>query len=299
MEEILADLRFRYIDTNGIRLHVAEAGPEDGPLVILLHGFPEFWYGWRKQIPTLAYAGYRVLVPDQRGYNLSDKPRGVEAYRIEELTADVVGLIDASGYQSAAAVIGHDWGGLVAWPLALQYPDRFERLGILNAPHPIVAERLLRSPAQLAKSAYIFFFQLPRIPEALLSADDWRVASQLLVRSSQPDAFSEEELVRYRQAWEQVGAIEAMVNWYRAALRHRPRRSPRRVADQKVQVPTEIVWGVEDQVLGPRMARQSLRFCEDVNLTLLPATHWVQHESPELVTERLLSLLAVSTISDG
>lgn len=287
MKGSLADVRFRYIDTNGIRLHVAEAGPEDGPLVILLHGFPEFWYGWREQIPALADAGYRVLIPDQRGYNLSDKPLGIEAYRTEELAADVVGLIDACGRERAAAVIGHDWGGLVAWPLALEYPERFERLGILNAPHPIVADRSLRSPVQLAKSSYVFFFQLPRISELLLSAGDWLGLQQLLVRSSRSGTFPEEDLVCYRQAWEQSRAIEAMVNWCRAALRHRPRR----VADQEVQVPAEIIWGAEDQVLGPEMARQSLRFCGNGGLTLLPATHWVQHEEPEKVNERLLSLL--------
>ena len=290
MQESLADVRFRYIETNGVRLHVAEAGLEDGPLVILLHGFPEFWYGWREQIPALAEAGYRVLAPDQRGYNISDKPEGMEAYRTEELVFDVVGLIDALGYQSAEAVIGHDWGGLVAWPLAAEYPGRVERLGIFNAPHPIVADRSLRKPAQLAKSSYVFFFQLPRIPEFVLSAGNWLGASQLLVRSSHPGTFSEGELARYRQAWEHTGAIEAMVNWYRAAIRYRPHR-----AAQRVQIPTEIVWGAEDSVLGPRMARQSLDFCEIGSLTLLPASHWVQHEAPDLVNERLLSLLATDT----
>lgn len=159
----------RKIVTNGVRLHVVQTGPQDAPLVILLHGFPEFWYGWRQQIPALAAAGLQVWAPDQRGYNESDKPVGVGAYRIDELVADVVGLIDASGLRRAS-LVGHDWGAAVAWWVALTAPERLERLVILNGPHPSVMRRhLTRSVRQLLRSWYIFGFQVPWVPERLLT----------------------------------------------------------------------------------------------------------------------------------
>src|SRR5437879_4698652 len=156
---------FSTIATNGIRLNVAQAGPPDGPLVILLHGFPEFWYGWRKQIPALAAAGYRVWAPDQRGYNFSDKPPDVRDYTLDKLAADVAGLIEAAGRQRAI-IVGHDWGGAVAWWLAANNPERVERLVIINVPHPLVMRRLiLRDPRQTLRSWYMFMFLLPRLPE--------------------------------------------------------------------------------------------------------------------------------------
>jgi len=130
-------MQFRLVETNGVRLHIAEGGPADGPLVLLLHGFPEFWYGWRKQIPALMEAGFHVVAPDQRGYNLSDKPRGIDAYRVGVLAGDAFGLMDAFGHERAS-VVGHDWGAAVAWRMALQRPERVERLGIINVPHPLV-----------------------------------------------------------------------------------------------------------------------------------------------------------------
>ena len=160
----------KLIATNGITLHAVTAGPEDGPLVLLLHGFPEFWYGWRRQIPALAAAGFRVLAPDQRGYNLSDKPRELSAYRLDALAADALGLIDAAG-RERAFVVGHDWGAMVAWWLALVAPQRVERLAILNVPHPYVFRRHLMNDAEQQKrSIYAGFFQLPWLPQSALSA---------------------------------------------------------------------------------------------------------------------------------
>jgi len=282
------EIRFRHVVANGIRLHLAEAGPEDGPLVLLLHGFPEFWYGWRKQIPALATAGYHVVAPDQRGYNLSEKPPGIEAYRVYLLTGDMVGLMEALG-QQRAAVAGHDWGAAVAWAMALQYPERVDRLAILNVPHPVVFQRNLQgNPAQMLKSWYFLFFQLPWLPETLARRGNWEGVAQVLRASSRPGAFSDEDLARYRPAWSQPGAYCAMVNWYRAIVQHRPRLPDNR----RVAVPTEIIWGARDRFLEAGMAKQSLEFCDQGHLTLLPqATHWVQHEEPDLVNERLLTLL--------
>ena len=276
------------IRTGRIALHAVEAGPPDGPLVVLLHGFPEFWYGWREQIGALAGAGYRVLAPDQRGYGRSDKPRGVGAYQLDLLAADVVGLIAARG-RDRAAVIGHDWGGAVGWWLALKHPSWIDRLAILNMPHPaVMGEQLRRDPAQRAMSWYILFFQLPWLPEAALRARDWAGATGALVGSGRPGLFSAADLDRYREAWSQPGAIGAMLNWYRAAVR-RPPRLPR---DPRVAVPTLLLWGARDVALSRAMARPSIELCDRGRLVLFEeATHWVQHEEAGRVNDLLIDFL--------
>ena len=275
------------VDTNGISLHTRQAGPEDGPLVVLLHGFPEFWYGWHRQIKPLADAGYRVIVPDQRGYNRSDKPDGVDSYRIETLAADVVGLLDAADRETAA-VAGHDWGAAVAWWLALSYPERIESLTAVNVPHPTVMETTLRnSLSQLRKSWYMFAFQLPALPEAISTANNCRVLRRGLTNSSRPGTFSATDLERYRAAWQQPDALTAMINWYRAMGRYRP-QPPR----QQVSVPTLVMWGRQDEFLASTMADESLDYCDDAELVSFPsATHWVLHEEPEETTDALLAHL--------
>ena len=275
------------VDTNGISLHTRQAGPEDGPLVVLLHGFPEFWYGWHRQIKPLADAGYRVIVPDQRGYNRSDKPDGVDSYRIETLAADVVGLLDAADRETAA-VAGHDWGAAVAWWLALSYPERIESLTAVNVPHPTVMETTLRnSLSQLRKSWYMFAFQLPALPEAISTANNCRVLRRGLTNSSRPGTFSATDLERYRAAWQQPDALTAMINWYRAMGRYRP-QPPR----QQVSVPTLVMWGQQDEFLASTMAEESLDYCDDAELVTFPsATHWVLHEEPEETADALLAHL--------
>lgn len=284
----LAALEHLELRVNGLRLHAVAAGPPDGPLVLLLHGFPEFWYGWRKQLGPLAEAGFRVVAPDQRGYNLSDKPPGVQAYRLDLLAGDVLGLVEALGREQAA-LVGHDWGAAVAWWVALQHPERVRRLAILNVPHPRVMQRhLSRNPAQWLRSWYILFFQLPRLPEALARAGDWWAMRQGLVGSSRPGTFTPQELQAYREAWSRPGAITAMINWYRALMRHRPRGRAGRVS-----VPTRILWGARDRFLGREMAADSLEMCERGELFLFEeATHWLQHEEAEAVNRHLLEFLA-------
>ena len=278
-------IEHHYIETNGIRLHVAQAGPADGPLVILLHGFPEFWYGWRRQIEPLARAGYRVWAPDQRGYNLSDKPQGLAAYDIAELARDVVGLIDASGRQKCF-LAGHDWGAAVAWTVAQSYPERIEKLAILNVPHPAVMFRTLRSsPAQLRKSWYMFFFQIPLLPEAMLRTNDWAGAVEMLRRSSLPGSFTEQDFEQYRQAWWRKGAFTSMLNWYRAVIQHPPAMP----ADPRLRLPTLVLWGKRDIALSHEMAQLSIDLCEDGQLIFFEnATHWVQHDEAEAVTAYLI-----------
>src|SRR5512139_1805227 len=186
------DLEHSTIKTNGIRLHIVQAGPKSGTPVVLLHGFPEFWYGWRKQIPALAKAGCRVIVPDQRGYNLSDKPKGIKSYCVNHLVDDVVGLIDALDYEKVN-LVGHDWGALVSWMLAIQHPERLHRLGILNVPHPAVMKRFLqRDPEQMARSLYALFFQLPWLPELSLRLFNRSGGSFGMRRSARGGAFTDE-----------------------------------------------------------------------------------------------------------
>jgi len=282
------ELEHSYIETNGIRLHVVQAGPKSGVPVILLHGFPEFWYGFRRQIAALVEAGCRVIVPDQRGYNLSDKPKGVKAYSMDELVMDVIGLIDALEYDKVN-LVGHDWGAAVAWTAAIQHPERLQRLGILNVPHPAVMRRFLqRDLEQLRRSWYIFFFQLPWLPEAGMRANDWRGAERALRNSGKIDTFTDEDIEKYKEAWSQPGAMTAMINWYRAAVRY-PMSIPN---DMRVSVPTLMMWGMKDFALSHRMARPSMDYCEEGNLILFPdATHWVQLDAAEEVNHYVIDFL--------
>jgi len=278
-------LRHRTIATNGIRLHAVEAGPEGGPLVILLHGFPEFWYSWRHQIEPLAAAGFRVLAPDQRGYNLSDKPKPVSAYNLDTLARDIVGVIDDAG-AAKAHVVGHDWGGAVAWWLGIRYPERLERLALLNIPHPVVMRRALRkNPTQRKKSWYIFFFQLPVLPERTFRAGGFARGIKALQGTSRPGTFTGADLDLYREAWSRPGAVRSMIHWYRAALRAQPKLP----SSLRVPVPTLLLWGTQDRFLGREMARPSIDLCDDGRLEFVEeASHWIQHEEPERVNRELL-----------
>jgi pimeloyl-ACP methyl ester carboxylesterase len=189
----------------GVALHAVTAGPPDGPLVILLHGFPEYWAGWRKQIAPLADAGFRVIVPDQRGYNESDKPADVGDYGLDKLAADVAAIADACGAASFD-LVGHDWGGIVAWWAALKYPQRVRRLVVVNAPHPVAGRRYAkRHWRQLLRSWYIFFFQIPRFPEWLLGRGDFALLSAALTRSAPKGLFTRDQLRAYRAAWSRPG----------------------------------------------------------------------------------------------
>lgn len=288
------DINFDYHKINGVKLHTAQAGPQDGPLVILLHGFPEFWYGWKNQIAPLAQAGFCVLAPDQRGYNLSDKPRGIGAYQVGNMAADVVGLIDALG-RDKACLVGHDWGAAVAWETAIRCPQRLEKLVILNVPHPAVMQRFIFSRAsQLRKSWYIFAFQPPALPEWLLSRNHYASLRRAMVNSARPDTFSQEVIDLYIQAWSQPGALTAMLNWYRAIFRSGLRSSwnPNKMIAARIHVPTLMLWGALDFALSREMAQPSIDLCAEGKLVFLEdATHWVQHDRPKEVNARLLAFL--------
>ena len=282
------ELEYSTIETNGIKLHVVQAGPKSGIPVVLLHGFPEFWYGWRNQIPALVEAGCRVILPDQRGYNLSDKPKGVKAYSVFTLVDDIIGLIDALGYEKVN-LVGHDWGAAVSWALAIKYPERLHRLSIMNVPHPAVMRRFLtRDLEQIRRSWYVFFFQLPWLPEAGMQQDNWRGAVGALRGSGKIHTFTNEDIEKYKEAWSQPNAMTSMINWYRALIRYQP-AMPK---DLRIKVPTLMMWGMKDFALSHRMARPSMDFVDEGNLILFPeATHWVQHDAAEEVNHYLVDFL--------
>jgi epoxide hydrolase 4 len=276
------------IDANGLNFYAAAAGPPDGPLVFLLHGFPEFSFGWRHQLAPLAAAGLRVVAPDQRGYGFSDKPAGLSAYKLETLAADIVAMASALG-RDRFSVVGHDWGGIVAWHLASDLSDCVERVAIINAPNLDVAlHHALRSPSQLLKSSYVGMFQLPWIPELALTTWNCALLTSALQWSSKPGTFSPSDMSVYREAWTKDGAMTAMLNWYRA-LPLTPQRKPKRIA-----IPALVIWGDMDGALDMSLAEESAALCDAGQTIHIPdATHWVHHEEVRQVNELLLAFFAV------
>jgi len=281
------DVREGYAEVGDQRLHYVEAG--EGPLVLLLHGFPEYWYGWRLQIKPLAAAGFRVVAPDMRGYNLSSKPDGVAAYDIDHLTADIVGLIRERGEQSAL-LVGHDWGGSVAWATAMSHPEVVDRLAILNAAHPRKLSEGLHHPGQLRKSWYFFFFALRELPESVVHANNWHFFRHFL-HDANP-AYTPEEMDRYIEAWSQPGAATGMINYYRSSVRTPPKKAA--AAIQPIKAPTLVIWGQGDQYLGEDLAEPDHDDVPNLErVERLPnASHWVHHDESERVTQLLIDFFA-------
>jgi pimeloyl-ACP methyl ester carboxylesterase len=267
-----------------------EAGPPDGPLVILLHGFPDFSWGWRKQVPALVAQGCHVIVPDQRGYANSDKPLDLKDYHLDTLVADVIAIADACE-RGRFRLVGHDWGGLIAWWTAARHPLRVEQLVVINAPHPDSWLRLAtRLWAQARKSWYVAFFQLPWLPEFLLRFRNFLLLRRALRRSSRPDTFSSGSLDHYVTAWSHPGALTAMLNYYRA-LRLRRIRAP-----AKITTPTLLLWGEQDIFLDRALAEASLMLCENAERVYFPeGTHWVHLEEPDLINTEILRFFALTS----
>ncbi len=273
-----------------IRLHVVEAGPADGPLVVLLHGFPEFWYSWRRQIGPLADAGYRVIAPDLRGYGDSDKPDGVASFEMSHLVADVVRLIRWAGREKAH-VVGHDWGAVVAWMVANDHPEVVERLAILNVPHPrVMWQGLTTVPGQMLRSWYILFFQLPWLPEAILRRRHGAAIRMMLRREpTRKDAFTAEDIEKYVEAMLKPGAARSTVSYYRAALRG---ARGTRTRLRRIGMPVQVIWGEKDRHLGAWMADPPRDLVPDQRVLRLPdASHWVQNDAWEVVNETLIGFL--------
>jgi pimeloyl-ACP methyl ester carboxylesterase len=283
------DLRHGYADLGEVRLHYVEAG--DGLLVVLLHGFPEFWFSWRFQIPALAEAGFRVVAPDMRGYNLSSRPSEVAAYDTDRLAADVRDLIRERGAERAL-VAGPDGGAAAAWGAAMNHPEAVERLAILNVPHPRRMLQGLRQPRQLARSWYVLFFQLPWLPERAARARDWWGWRHVFESEAKPGAFTPEDIERYVEAWSQPGAPTAMINYYRAALRQTPGRAEARI--RPVEAPTLVIWGQRDRHLGADLAEPERADVPNLKrvVRLPDVSHWVHQDEPEQVSELLVEFFS-------
>lgn len=277
-------LRDGYVQVGDVKLHYVEAG--DGPLVLLLHGFPEFWYSWRLQIEPLVKAGYRVVAPDLRGYNLSSGPDDFTAYTADKLAADVRRLIRELGAASAM-VVGHDWGGSVAWSLAMNHPEVVDRLVILNAAHPRKLNEGLRNPRQLLRTWYFFYFQFPGLPERRAARNGWEFFKGFQ-RDARPP-YTQQENDRYVEAWSQPGAAKAMIDYYRAAVRL---GSKQKVLP--ISAPTLVIWGQGDRYLGPDLAEPHLEDVPNLDrVERLPnASHWVHHDEAERVNKLLIDFLA-------
>lgn len=260
----------RFIEANGLRFELAECGSGDR-LALCLHGFPELNVSWRQQMPMLAAKGWRVWAPNMRGYGATSRPEGVRAYALDHLTQDVAALIDASGAKEVM-LIAHDWGAIVAWVFAIRRLRPITRLVILNVPHPKVGEREIRKWRQFWKSWYIFFFQIPWLPERLLLRKGASAIRRTLIGN---------DLNIYTAAVQRPGAMAAMINYYRALLRHRDSVD---LGDARIDVPTLMVWGEEDVALNIGCTEGTEEWVADFTLHRLPGiSHWVQVEAPEAV----------------
>lgn len=294
MNSLDSEQQHIFVETNNIRLHCVSQG--EGELVLLLHGFPEFWYSWRHQIPALA-RHFKVVVPDLRGYNDSDKP--ASGYDLDTLSADIRGLIASLGYKKAH-IVGHDCGGAIAWNLAQKFPEKLNRLAILNAPHP---QRFVQEMAsnfdQIRRSWYVLAFQVPGIPEWLIRQNlkDF-VKNVFQGQAVRKGAFSAEETKIYQAALEKPGVLAAAMNYYQQMFH------PQRLWNwgqklEPVTVPTLVLWGEEDAFLSHKLVEGLDRLISaPFKLKLVPnCGHWIQQEAPQTVNRELLSFLRNSSPS--
>ncbi|HEX8734254.1 MAG TPA: alpha/beta hydrolase [Pyrinomonadaceae bacterium] len=285
----MSEITFDYAQIGGVRLHYAKVG-EGERLVILLHGFPEFWYSWRHQLAALGDE-YTVVAPDMRGYNLSDKPTLVSDYEIDKVVDDVVGLIHHFGREKAA-VIGHDWGATVAWSLAMKHPECLWKLGALQVP-PVAIWRKNQTLRQFLASWYMFFFQIPMLPEHLFKLNDFALLENALKNSTaERDVFTNEDIAQYKKAWSEPFALTAMLNYYRANVLKR--FFTKFVEPPKIKVPTVFIYGEQDSAVLPETVRGvgSLIDAPFEEFRIPTAGHWVQQEAADAVTEILREFLA-------
>jgi len=284
-------IEHRHATLDDVRLHYVEARPVTPRLgaspVILLHGFPDFWYGWRHQIPALARAGLRVVAPDMRGFGDSDKPRGVADYTIETLTSDIAQLVRAIGAERVT-LVGHDWGGIVAWWFAMRHPELLDRLTILNCPHPARFLAMSIDPAQIRRSFYILFFQVPGLPERLMARGGFAPIRKALVKDT--EGFTPADLDRYTHAWD--GALPTMVNYYRALMRRSPWAYRRML--RPIDSPVQVIWGARDPHIGFEYAEPPAKFVWHCRFDVLDnASHWVHLDEPDRVNALVLDFLGL------
>jgi epoxide hydrolase 4 len=275
-----------FISTNGINLHYVSEGA--GKLMLMLHGFPEFWYSWRHQIKEFA-SDYHTVALDLRGYNDSDKPAQQSAYQMSELIQDIKGVITGLGYEDCI-LVAHDWGGAIAWNFAYAYPEMVEKLIVLNIPHPAKFAQGLRTPEQLLKSWYILAFQIPFLPELLFQLNDYQAVKEAFSGMAiNKTAFSEADLNAYRDAAAKPGALTAMINYYRGIF---PLLFNNQPEWQILEIPTLTIWGEADTALGKELTYGTEAYVRDWQIKYIPnCSHWVQQEQPALVNAYIWEFL--------
>lgn len=277
---------------NGLKFFAVTAGPKEGKLILFLHGFPECWYTWRKQISHFATQGYRVVAPDLRGYGMNDKPQSIKDYQITNLVEDIRQLILQQEKQSAI-IVAHDWGGAVAWNFAMWHPQMTERLIILNAPHPVLFSRELRdrTSEQYKMSWYMRFFQKPRWPEKVLTADFARTARWFFNdKFSHDSTYNEEDLALYAASYAVPDAIPALLNWYRASFQIRGKNIPE---NKVIDAPTLVLWGEKDQALSIKLLDGLREWVPNIEIKRISeAGHFVQNDASDRVNEEILAFLA-------
>lgn len=293
--------RTELVQTRNLRFEVAIADSQvgdQGKLALLLHGFPECNYSWRHQIGVLTALGYRVWAPNLRGYGNSDRPLGVSEYSIDKLEQDVADLIEASGSKSVL-LVGHDWGAAIAWNFAIYFPSQIERLVIMNVPHPALFVRGLGTLSQLLKSWYMFFFQIPKLPEALLALKRNLIVGRMFSDSAvHKELFSDAVLDVYRKNAAIPGALTAMLNYYRALPRARGLAKKRGMP--RIQTPTLMIWGEQDIALGKALTLGTDKHVSDLTLRYLPdASHWVQQDAPDTVNAMLRAWLSGAPVPEA
>lgn len=278
-------MEHHYADLDGIRLHYVDAG--EGPLMLFVHGFPEFWYAWKNQLEEFS-RDHHAVAPDMRGHNLSDKPADVKAYRPKHLVADLRNLIDHLGGRPCI-VVAHDWGGAAAWNLAAEHPDYIEKLVIINSPHPVTFARELRdNPAQIEASRYMLLLRQARAGQLMSENNYERLAGMLSKLTTNKAWLTEEELDCYREAWAQPGAVDCSLNYYRASPLHPATPEEPGAAGLNldpaaftVRVPTLVIWGERDTALLPGLLDGLDQVVTDLTVKRIPdGSHWVIHEHP-------------------
>lgn len=285
MTAITDSWQHEYITTNGVKLHYVTQG--NGELMLMLHGFPEFWYSWRYQIPAFA-DDYQVVALDLRGYNDSDKPKAQSAYVMDEFIKDIEGVITGLGYDKCV-LVGHDWGGAIAWNFAYSRPHMVEKLIVLNIPHPAKMAEGLRTPQQLLRSWYMFFFQLPEVPEALIQAADYQFLERALQQIPvNKNVFTQADIEAYKNAASKRGALTAMLNYYRNITHQRMLSSDWSI----LEVPTLLIWGEGDVALGKELTYNTQAYVRNLQIKYIAnAGHLVQQEQPQLVNQYMREFL--------
>ncbi len=285
----------KYRLSSGLNMRVARCGSSAAPLVVMLHGFPECWYSWRHQLRALSDS-FDCVAPEMRGYGETDAPRGKINYSLDKLVGDVAQLITALG-RKRAVIVGHDWGGGVAWATALMRPGIVERLVVMNCPHlRRLGEELRRNPRQMLRSWYMLFFQLPALPEALFRACNFAILERSIRHKAVAmDAFSDADMEYFRAAFRNPYSITAALNYYRANLRAglTSRSGESDWIDKKIGAPTLVIWGEQDFALGKELTYgMEALFTDDFAIRYIAdAGHWVQQEKPDLVNRYLREFL--------